>query len=259
MSSFRKREPRAASAISSSGSSLKRSGGAASSSGLIAWQHLADVVVERVVGVGVVLRVAGDLLLVLAVVLAEQQVVAVLHRAERRRHEDRHEAVLGQLEVVDDVRPQQAQGVRERREPEAGPELLGDRRAADEVAALEDERAQAGLGQVRAVRQAVVAATDDDRVVGPVGLRPRAASRRVGAVLGRPSVGDAAFLDVFGIQAVLRSGLNRGCGPPGVEVLVAVADRQLELDPRAGRGPVERDAGEGDVRWSIGEYIWLVA
>ena len=46
-----------------------------------------------------------------------------------------------------------------------GAELLGDRRAADEAAALEDERAQAGLGEVGAVDEAVVPAADDDRVV----------------------------------------------------------------------------------------------
>ena len=131
-------------------------------------EDLVDVVVERVVRVGVVLRVAADLLEVLAVVLAEEEVVAVLLRAERRRHEDRHEAVLDEVEVLDDVRPEQAQRVRERREPEPRPELLGDRRAADEVASLEDERPQPGLGQVGAVGQPVVAAADDDRVVGPV-------------------------------------------------------------------------------------------
>ena len=135
-------------------------------------EDLVDVVVERVVRVGVVRAVAGDLLLVLGVILAHQQVVAVLLRAERRRHQDRHEAVLDQLEVLDDVGPEQAERIRERREPEARPQLLGDRRATDEVAALEDERAQPGLGQVGAVGQAVVAAADDDRVVGPVGLRP---------------------------------------------------------------------------------------
>ena len=100
--------------------------------------HL-DVVAVLVVGVGVVLGVARDLLLVLPVVLGEQQVVAVLAGRERRRHQQRHEAVLGQLELVDDVGPQQAQRVRERREPEARPELLGDRRATDQVAALEDQ------------------------------------------------------------------------------------------------------------------------
>src|SRR4051794_11138273 len=32
-----------------------------------------------------------------------------------------------------------------------------------------------------------------------------------------------------------------------LEILVAVVDRKLELDPRPGFGAVERDAGEGDV------------
>ena len=49
-----------------------------------------------------------------------------------------------------------------------GPELLGDRRAADEVAALEDQRLEARLREVGAVDEPVVAAADDDRVVGPV-------------------------------------------------------------------------------------------
>ena len=141
--------------------------------------HLADplhVVLVAVHRVGVVRRVPHDLLDVLVAVLAEQQVVAVLHRRERRRHQDRHEAVLDELELLDDVGPQQAQRVRERREVEARDELLGDRRAADEVAPLEDQRLQAGLGEVGAVDQAVVAAADDDRVVvlGVVrhGVRP---------------------------------------------------------------------------------------
>ena len=134
-------------------------------------QDLVDVVVEGVVGVGVVGAVAGDLLEVLAVVLAQQQVVAVLHGAERRGHQDGHEAVLDEVQVLDDVRPQQAEGIGEGREPEARTQLLGDGRAADEVPALEDERSQARLGEVGAVGQAVVAAADDDRVVGPIGLR----------------------------------------------------------------------------------------
>ena len=83
-----------------------------------------DVVLVPVHRVGVVRRVAGDLLDVLVAVLPEQQVVAVLHRGERRRHEDRHEPVLDQLELLDDVRPEQAQRVRERGEagtPAAAP------------------------------------------------------------------------------------------------------------------------------------------
>ena len=77
--------------------------------------------------------------------------------------------MLGQLQVVDDVGTQQAERVRERGEVEPGDQLLGDRRATDDVPALDDQRAQAGLGQVGAVDQSVVTATDDDRVVRTFG------------------------------------------------------------------------------------------
>ena len=131
-------------------------------------EDLEDVVFEGVVGVRVVLGVTRDLLDILAAVLAHEEVVAVLHRGERRRHEQRHEAVLRQLEVVDDVRSKKAEGVRERREPEARPELLGDRRATDDVAPLEDQRPETALGEIGPVDEAVVTAADDDRVIGSV-------------------------------------------------------------------------------------------
>ena len=93
------------------------------------------------------LAVAHDLLEVLVVILAEPQVVAVLHRRKGRRHQERHEAVLGQLEVVDDVGPEQAEGVRERGELEARVELLGDRRATEQRAPLEDQRLSPALAR----------------------------------------------------------------------------------------------------------------
>ena len=236
-----KRLPRLASAIELLGVVAEDVGRRLVEQRLDRLEDLVDVVVERVVGVRVVRAVARDLLLVLGMILAHQQVVAVLLRAERGRHEDRHEAVLDQLEVLDDVRPEQAERVREGGEPEAGSQLLGDRRAADEMPALEDERAQAGLGEVGAVGQAVVAATDDDRVVGPVRLRRSwpAVEDRVAAFSGWSSLA---------CQAVLRSGLKqRRTGDDRIEVVVAVVDRHLELHPRARRRPVERHAGEGDV------------
>ena len=131
--------------------------------------HLRHVVLVLIHRVGVVLAVPGDLFEVGVAVGAHQQVVAVLHRRERAGHLDRHEAVLGQLEIMDDVGAQQAERVRERGEVEPGDQLLGDRRAADDVAPLDDQRLQARLGEVRAVDQAVVAAADDDRVEGGVG------------------------------------------------------------------------------------------
>ena len=78
-----------------------------------------EVVVVAVVGVRVVRGVAPDLLHVLGVVVAEPQVVAVAGGVERRRHHQRHEAVLHQVELVDDLRPQQAQRVGEGGEREA--------------------------------------------------------------------------------------------------------------------------------------------
>ena len=54
--------------------------------------------------------------------------------------------------------------------PEAGMDLLGDGRAADDVAPLEHERAQPGLGQIGRGDEAVVPAADDDDV--PPDRRP---------------------------------------------------------------------------------------
>ena len=71
---------------------------------------------------------------------------------------------LGELEIMDDVGSQQAERVGERGEVEPRDQLFGDRRAADDVASLDDQRLQAGLGEVGAVDQTVVAAADDDRV-----------------------------------------------------------------------------------------------
>ena len=79
--------------------------------------------------------------------------------------------------------------VREDREPEAREQLLGDGRAAQDVALLEDERLHPGPGQVRGADQAVVAAADDDRVVAlgqPLPPRPHARS----AEGPRPSLSD---------------------------------------------------------------------
>ena len=174
-------------------------------------EDLVEVVVEAVVRVGVVAAVAGDLLLVRAVVLAQQQVVAVLHRGERRRHQERVEPVLDEVELLDDLGPEQRQGVREGREPEAGPQLLGDRRAADERPPLEHQRLEPGPGEVRAVGQAVVAGADDDRVEGAVGVvlalaTPGGAVRAVGAAL------DPFDFDIRPSSAPGCSGAAAPCG-----------------------------------------------
>jgi hypothetical protein len=99
------------------------------------------------------------------VILGEPEGLAAFGRCELRRHQQRHEAVLRQLQLVDDLGPKQGKGVAEGREPEAGAQLLGDRRAADQVSLLEDQRPHPATGQVGAVHQAVMAAADHDGVV----------------------------------------------------------------------------------------------
>jgi hypothetical protein len=208
--------------------------------------HL-HVVRVLLVGVRVVPAVPGDLLEVLVVVLPEPQVVAVLHRRERRGHQQRQEAVLGQFELVDDVRPEKAQRVRERREAEARIELLGDRGATDQRSPLEDEGLESGLGQVRPVGQAVVPAADDDRVIGPLrgsrglrgrGLRWRLRLRMSGGLPGRV--------------------VERQAGRVGRDVFVAMVHVDLQSYGRPGAASAGRTRARAMWRWRTGEYMKLV-
>ena len=88
------------------------------------------------------------------------------------------QAVPREVEVADDLRPQQAHDVREHREREAGEDLLAHRRPADPLAALEDDDALAGTREVRGRDEAVVAAADDDRVVARAHARFRSGSKK---------------------------------------------------------------------------------
>ena len=66
-----------------------------------------------------------------------------------------------QIEVADDLGPQESRGVGESREPDAGEDLFGDGRAADDSSTFEDEHLEAGLRQIGRGHQPVVAASDD--------------------------------------------------------------------------------------------------
>ena len=70
-----------------------------------------------------------------------------------------------QLELADDLRPQQAHDVGEDREAEAREHLLAPGRAADALAALEHQHLAPGTREVRGASEAVVSAADDDGVV----------------------------------------------------------------------------------------------
>ena len=107
-----------------------------------------------------------------------------------------------------------------------GTQLLGDRRAADQVAPLEDQGAQARLGQVAGVDQAVVAAADHDRVVRRV--------RRGWSWL----MGGAVFL----------AGLNSGSrAVRAATVVVWWWSASSRRTRRARRGQVGADPAEADV------------
>ena len=83
---------------------------------------------------------------------------------------DEREPVAAELQLAGDGRPQPPDGVGEGRDADAGRQLLGDRGAADAVARLEHEDAEARPGQVRGGDEAVVARTDDDGVPGGAGV-----------------------------------------------------------------------------------------
>ena len=116
--------------------------------------HLDHELAVLLVRLGVGLRPATELADRPAVVVDAPQVVAALgaarasavalaQRGERAVERQDVEAVLGQLEVADDLGAEQADDVARDGEPEARDDLLGDRRAAEDVAPLEDQRLEA--------------------------------------------------------------------------------------------------------------------
>ncbi len=75
--------------------------------------------------------------------------------------------MLGKMQVAQHLRVQQAHRVAGRGVAKSGVEFLGDRGAADEVAALEDQDLPAGPGEVAGAGEAIVAGAYDDDVVTP--------------------------------------------------------------------------------------------
>src|SRR5450756_1076919 len=99
-----------------------------------------------------------------ALIVATPQEVAI-ERRERAVEREDLQAVLGQLQVADDFRPEQADDVGEHAERVPGDDLVARRRPTQDAALLEDERLPARLREVCGRREAVVAAADDHRVV----------------------------------------------------------------------------------------------
>ena len=84
---------------------------------------------------------------------------------------DDAQAVLGEPQVADDLRMQQADRVTRGRIAEARMEFLGDGGAAEDAATLEHRHRESGRGEVAGADQAVVAAADDDGIVAGRGMR----------------------------------------------------------------------------------------
>ncbi len=118
-----------------------------------------------VVGFGIDFRVARDLAAGLGVIVDPPQVVAVRHRRERAVERQDLEAMPRQVELADDLRPQQRDHVRADRELEAREYLFRDRGAADHVPPLEHQHLAPRPRQVGGVDEPVVPAADDDHVV----------------------------------------------------------------------------------------------
>ena len=79
-------------------------------------RHLDHRLAVLVVGLGVEPRVARDLALCLRVIVDAPQVIAVRHRREGAVERQDLEAVARQIEIADDLRPQQRHDVRADRE-----------------------------------------------------------------------------------------------------------------------------------------------
>ena len=108
-------------------------------------------------------------------------------RRERAVERQDVEAVRGQVELADDLGPQQRHDVREDREPEAREDLLGHRRAAEHVAPLEDDGLQPRAREIGGADQAVVAAADHDRVVALAKAREPPGSPHADASVRAPA------------------------------------------------------------------------
>ena len=106
------------------------------------------------------------------------QVVAV-HRGERAVEREDLEAVPREIEIPDDVGPEQRNDVGALGEVEAREDLLCHGRPAEHVAPLEDEHPPPRTREIRGVREAIVSAPDDYDVV------------RHGAILCRRPARDA--------------------------------------------------------------------
>ena len=117
----------------------------------------------------ILLRKGGDFLRGFASVLIQRERPSV--RTQRRHAHfgsDHPQAMLFQLHVADDVGTDRSCGVSQGRASKARMELVRNSSPADLRAALEYERLESSLGQIKSGDQPVVTAADDDDI--PLGI-----------------------------------------------------------------------------------------
>src|SRR5208282_518979 len=91
--------------------------------------------------------------------------VAVRHGSESAIERQDFQSVARKIEVANDLGPQQRDDVRTNGKLEAGENLFGASRPAENVAALEHEHFLSRVRQIGGVGEAVVAATNHDHVI----------------------------------------------------------------------------------------------
>ena len=125
-----------------------------------------EEVLELLVARGVLLGELRDRLAGLVDVVVEDDRPVGRHRRVGGVERIGPVAVALQVEVGDDLGLEHRDDVGGARDPGAGPDLFGHAGAAEDGAALQDEGSEARVGEVRARGQAVMPASDHDRIPG---------------------------------------------------------------------------------------------
>ena len=143
--------------------------------GGVGWNHAQDGLheaahghhglAEFLVGLGVKLGVALEFAARAAVIVLAPEIIAAGHGRDGAVERKNFQAVARQVEIANNFRAQKRDHVGEDGKFEAGNDFFGDRGAAQNVTAFEDEDFFARLGEVSRVHKAIVAAADYDDVV----------------------------------------------------------------------------------------------
>ena len=120
---------------------------------------------KSLVRIRVVARMPGHLPVGHLVIPVAAQVVAVAHERDAAAVGGDLQPVTGQVQGLEDLRPQQAANIGTIGVDPVLVQFPADRRAADVVVLFQHHHFQAGLGQKSGVGQAIVACPDDNGVV----------------------------------------------------------------------------------------------